>query len=475
MTNKAIVNFGGPFPYDKSFRGQMVVMGDLMKEAVNRKMTSLAITNSYAERCELAARTEPHRASICKSAFSSGLAFRYKDDFDNARREHRLSALKGKGGAERPWLRFYGMEEVQKLLETHKTVYYFMHYYNSRYQDAETFSQAVKQAGMCGRMKAYYFIHITPEQLIEDNSDGGWMMSRKTEDTVRRLMNAIRNDCFERFIAVSEATKTSWLERIERFGYPTREAEEKIRAVPNGIDTNLYHEMVQDAKQIEKEREALGFGKNVRKIVLVMTRPSISKGIDRIVDVLARCNASTDADIRRIGFLVALPDSEGTSEFVEILGEMDNLIRERRIRVTQDLSKILRGREELMSDFEVIQALNPVSYEAEPFYTPPIKYPLTYVSDVLLHMPHAEAFGLVVAEALLSGCSVITTAAGGVPEVIGNASERAVAIDNCKFDIIDDAMTYIRELNRQPLPNMRLPEQFSLKNQFDRIIGDDDV
>ena len=474
MTQKAIVSFGGPFPYDRSFRGQMFVMGDLIREAVSRKMTSTVITKCHERRSQILSCIEPQMASICRKAFSSELLFRYKEEFESARKEDKRRRKSCQNPLE-AWNQFYGIDIIRRLLEENKEVHYLMHYYNSRFQDADFFSETVKSAGLCRQIKGYYIIHICPDQLIDNNVNGKWVISEHTKGTVENLMKAIRNECFDKFIAVSEATKTMWLELIEKFKFNVWDAYEKIKAVPNGIDTNLYHDvtLVENRKEIDAEREALGFGKNVRKIALVMTRPSISKGIDRIRDILRECNSSTDPSIKRIGFLVALPETEGTAEFVNFMREMDNLVKEKRIRATIDISKVLRGREDLITDFKSMQRFIPSSYENEGFYTPPIKYPLTYVSDVLLHVPHAEAFGLVLAEALLSGCSVITTNVGGIPEVIRNAPDRAIGLREDRFDI-GEVLMYLQELGRHPASNERLVQQFSLKNQFDNIMGDGD-
>jgi glycosyltransferase involved in cell wall biosynthesis len=140
--------------------------------------------------------------------------------------------------------------------------------------------------------------------------------------------------------------------------------------------------------------------------------------------------------------------------------------------VTIDISKLIRNRFELIDEFDKVYEMMPISYRNEPFYINPIKYPLTYVSDVLLHVPYAEAFGLILAEALLSGCAVVTTNAGGIREVVKH-SQNAIVLDN--YDMkISDAIQGLLKIEKPLVYNDNFARQFSLKNQFDNIIGDKD-
>ena len=474
MQKKALVSFGGPFPYDRSFRGQGIVQGDLIKEATSRGMASVVISKYHGHRDPLLERAEPMQQAIAGNAFGSEMAFRYKSDFCDAKNRCKMGMNTGKTDAIGHWGRFYGMDQARKLLETHDEIYYFMHYYNSRFMDAEYFSRLVKHEGLGNAVKAYYFIHVAPDQLVESERGGGWMLRQNTGGAVESLVKAMEENCFKAFIAVSQAARDMWIELIKAFGYgheTVSVAEKRIRAVPNGIDANLYgSSYLSNASALEEERAKLGFDPSVSKIVLVMTRPSISKGIDRIEGVLEEFNDSTEARLKKIGFLLTMPETEGTDRFVEKIRHMSNLVDGNRLKVTLDISKIVRNRPELHEEISNIQTLMPLSYQDDRFFIKPIGYPLTYVSDVFLHLPHAEAFGLVVAEALMSGCAVVTTDAGGIPEVAKN-SKNSVMFDHRRIDrsMVVEAVADIEKL---AAPNGAFVEQFSLKRQFDKIVGD---
>jgi glycosyltransferase involved in cell wall biosynthesis len=474
MQSKALISFGGPFPYDRSFRGQGIVQGDLIKEAASRGMKSVVISKYHGHRDPLLERAESMQNVIAEKAFCSEMAFMYKSDFCDAKNRCKMGMQTGKPGAIGHWGRFYGINQVRRLAETYGQVYYFMHYYNSRFMDAEYFSRLVKHENLGSAIKAYYFIHVAPDQLVESERDGGWMLKQNTGGAVESLVKAIEEDCFKAFIAVSQAARDMWIELIKAFGYShetVSAAEKRIRAVPNGIDANLYgSSSLLDSSALEKERAKLGFDPSVRKIVLVMTRPSISKGIDRIEGILEEFNDSTEARLKKIGFLVTMPETEGTEQFLGKIRHMSNLVDGNRLKVTLDISKIVRNRPELHEELDNIQTLMPLSYQDDRFYIKPIGYPLTYVSDVFLHLPHAEAFGLVVAEALMSGCAVVTTDAGGIPEVTKN-SENSVMFDHRRIDrgIVVEA---VADIEKPAAPNGAFVEQFSLKRQFDKIVGD---
>ncbi len=478
MHKKALVSFGGPFPYDRSFRGQGIVQGDLIKEAVSRGMKSHVISKYHEHMDGILEKSEPMQKEIAERAFSSRLDFRYKSDFCNARNSYLMDMQKKKDSATGRWNQFYGVNEVRELAKQYEKVYYFMHYYNSRFMDAEFFSKVIRHEKLKEMMDTYYFIHVSPDQLVESEKGGGWKAKENTGGAVDSLVNAIRSGCFKRFIAVSSAARDMWLLLINEFGYSSEtviEAAKRIKAVPNGIDGNLYgaHYALSRSRELDEERAKLGFSPGVRKIVLVMTRPSISKGIDRIKDVLQIFNDSDDEKAKGIGFLVTMPETEGTGQFLENARKMRNLIDSNRLKLTIDISKVVRGRPELNEDMMAMHSLNPMSYKKERFYVKPIGYPLTYVSDVFLHLPYAEAFGLVVAEAMMSGCAVVTTDAGGIPEVTKNGKDSTILLRHDKLDPKEAADAVMR-LEKPSVVNPAYAEQFSLKRQFDKIVGDND-
>jgi glycosyltransferase involved in cell wall biosynthesis len=475
---KALVTFGGPFPYDRSFRGQSIVQGDLIKEAVSRGIKSHVISKYHEHMDGILEKSEPMQKEIAERAFSSGLDFKYKDDFCNARNSYLMDMQKKKESATGRWNQFYGIDEVRELAAQYGKVHYFMHYYNSRFLDATFFSNVIKHENLKEIMDAYYFIHVAPDQLVENEKGGGWKSKANTGGAVDSLVKAMESGCFKRFIAVSSAARDMWIGLIDAFGYPTAtviDAEKMMKAVPNGIDSNLYgaHYSLSRASELDKERAKLGFSPEVKKIVLVMTRPSISKGMDRIEDVLQIFNDSDDERSKRLGFLVTMPETDGTEQFLEKARKMRRLVETDRLKLTIDISKIVRSRPELNQDMVAMHSLRPMSYENERFYVKPIGYPLPYVSDVFLHLPYAEAFGLVVAEAMMSGCAVVTTNAGGIPEVTKNGKDSTVMLNHLSLDPKEAAEAVIR-LEKPAVANPALAEQFSLKRQFDKIVDDND-
>ncbi len=471
---KALVSFGGAFPYDKSFRGQSIVEGDLIKEAASRGIKSSVISKYHEHMDGIMEKSEPMQRKIAESAFSSELNFRYKNDFCDARNSYLMDMQRNKDSATVRWNRFFGVREVRNLAKQYGKVLYFMHYYNSIFMEAEFFSKVIRHEKLKEIMDAYYFIHVAPDQLVE-SENGKWRTKENTGGAVESLVNAVESGCFKRFIAVSQAARDMWIGLMKHFGY-SREtvsvAEENIKAVPNGIDANIYGSsyVMPDSSALAEERARLGFNPSVSKIVLIMTRPSISKGIRRIEDVLQFFNDHDSSKMKNIGFLVTMPDTEGTKQFLEKARRMRNLVDGNRLKVTIDVSKIVRSRLELHEEMLGMLALKPMSYENEPFYVKPIGYPLTCVSDVFLHLPHAEAFGLVVAESLMSGCAVITTDAGGIPEVTKNSKD-AIMFDHEKV-VINDVVDAIAASERPHSPNGAFVQQFSLKRQFDKIVGD---
>ena len=68
------------------------------------------------------------------------------------------------------------------------------------------------------------------------------------------------------------------------------------------------------------------------------------------------------------------------------------------------------------------------------------RMPAEYGASTIVVLPtrgHAEGLGLVLAEALLAGCAVIGTPAGGIPEVVQNGVTGLIARDGDPTDLAD--------------------------------------
>jgi glycosyltransferase involved in cell wall biosynthesis len=198
-----------------------------------------------------------------------------------------------------------------------------------------------------------------------------------------------------------------------------------------------------------------------------MTRPSFSKGSDRLLQVLRAFNDSDDPRMGKTGFLVALPDSEGAGAFLAEMQGLKKLLIEGRLKFTIDVSKIVRDERELKKSMRRIFSAYPPLGMGQPGFLSPVTYPLTYVSDVFLHLPRAEAFGLVVAEALVSGCGVVTTAVGGIPGILSNWASQAITVggDDSK-ETIDAILAAGRARRHNPVASKAL----SVFDKFSQVI-----
>jgi glycosyltransferase involved in cell wall biosynthesis len=359
-----------------------------------------------------------------------------------------------------------GLGEVDKALAEGDEVHYVLHYYNSRFQDGKTISDLIGKRYDDQRFSGYYVLHVNPDQI---DMRGGYEAWKETPDAVKtasRLADIVRSTVFKRLIAVSDSTKQMWVSFLSDLGFTAEAelAESKTRVVPNGIDTDLYVQVKEKTKQESKKELGL---EDVDKVVLVMTRPSVSKGSDRVLNAMRAFDESDDPRMRGVGFLVALPDSEGAEGFLGELQGMKKLLIENRLKFTIDVSKIVRDERELKKSMRRILSAYPPIGMGSPGFVQPVTYPLTYVSDALLHLPRAEAFGLVVAEALVSGCGVVTTPVGGIPGILSHWSSQAITV---RGDDTNEVMEALLATRRARVPNPRAKKALSVFDRFSRVI-----
>ncbi|HSB47351.1 MAG TPA: glycosyltransferase [Candidatus Bilamarchaeum sp.] len=451
--SRILYSAGGPFPFDRSFRGQNVVQADWIIAARREGFRSKIFAMSHGKDHEKEKKIEDHQKSIAEKAFSSELFPRYRSCFKSARQSGKMS-------------QFMGLEEVEKSLAAGDEVHYVLHYYNSRFQDGKAVADLAGDRFEGRKFSGYYVLHVNPDQIDMKGSYEDWKKTPDAVSTASRLADIVRSKVFRRLIAVSESTKAMWVGLLGELGFKdeAKLAEAKTKAVPNGIDTDLYVHVKDKTKQ-ESKRE-LGL-EHVDKVVLMMSRPSVSKGSDRLLSVLRAFNDSDEPRMKDTGFLVALPDSEGAGEFfTEMLG-LKKLLIENRLKVTIDVSKIVRDERELKKSMRRILSTYPPVGAGTSSFVQPVTYPLTYVSDVMLHVPRAEAFGLVVAEALVSGCGVVTTGVGGIPSILSHWPGQAKTVGG---DDTRETVEAILASERAHRPNPSAAKALSVFDKFSKVI-----
>lgn len=433
---------------------------DYINSALRKGFRSSVVAQDYRPDVPNYNVFEPQQKKIAKRAFNSTLEIRKLEDVERAK-------------AAGEWSAFFGLDKLAEQKEDGKDGHCIIHYYNTRFWDGVNASRsAAEKYGNLLDGCGHYVLHVNPDQLILDNQPfEQWVKSDFAKEMVGRLGEIVDSPFFGSLVAVSESARNMWLSLLESVGACDMGlAERKIRAVPNGTDTDLYKIY---PKQIRDEAKAkLGFGDGVEKVVLVMTRPSGSKGIKRVEEVMAIFNSSKDPAMKKVGFVIALPETGiATRNFVEKLSRMENLINEGRLKATIDISKVIQNNQELHAEILKILKIVPLSYAGSRFYVDPIEYPLTYAADVLFHVPKAEAFGLVVSEGLLSGCGVVTTNAGGIPEVVKNADGQAQVLDAKRMKT-SEAVDAIMAAQRTEKPNLKMIKQFEVGEKITQVLHD---
>jgi glycosyltransferase involved in cell wall biosynthesis len=451
--SRVLYSVGGPFPFDRSFRGQNVVEADWIIAARKEGFKSKIFAMSHGKDPEKEKKVEDQQKRIAETAFGSELFPRYRSCFKQARQCGKMDL-------------FMGLTEIDRSLAAGDEVHYVLHYYNSRFQDGKTVAELAGDRYRDKKFTGYYVLHVNPDQIDMKGGYEAWKNTPDAKSTLSRLADIVRSSFFKRLIAVSESTKEMWINLLGDLGFTdeARLAEQKTKAIPNGIDTDLYVHVKDKTKQESKKELGLD---HVDKVVLLMTRPSPSKGSDRLLNVLRAFNDSEDQAMAKTGFLVALPDSEGGSEFLAEMQGLKKLLIEGRIKFTIDVSKIVRDERELRRSMKRILSVYPPLGIGSPGFVQPVTYPLTYVSDVMLHVPRAEAFGLVVAEAIVSGCGVVTTPVGGIPGILSHWSSQAITVGG---DDTKETVDAVLAAGRAKKPNMSASKALSVFNRFSQVI-----
>ena len=173
-------------------------------------------------------------------------------------------------------------------------------------------------------------------------------------------------------IAVSEAERTTVLERLG--GDPAR-----VRVVPLGVDTELFHPCETDACVEQRD----WFGRGGRPEAIVVGRLHPLKGFDLVIDAMAEIDPVSRPVLRIVG----APPPDG-DDYARSLHEA--VVRHGMLSTTA-FDGALRRR-------ELAERIRSAS--------------------IMLVPSHSETFGLVALEAAASGVPVIARATGGLREAV---------------------------------------------------------
>lgn len=180
-------------------------------------------------------------------------------------------------------------------------------------------------------------------------------------------------DAVDRIIGVSSHE----MELMSRLGFDP----DKVRVIPNGIDTSLYSPIPDGGKFMRE----FGLEKGRKRYVLYTGRLASNKGLHYLVDAAQRVLSSCD-DV----FFLLVGEDAGEKEALE------KRIRDKGL----EASFLLTGH---IKDDSVFRS----AYGAADVFVLPSEY---------------EAFGIVLLEAMACKVPVVATTVGGVPDVVDKDS-----------------------------------------------------
>ncbi len=270
-------------------------------------------------------------------------------------------------------------------------------------------------------------LNIMPEQAFKK---GG-----KRKSSLRAV-----SECKEAFLmGVSRAVVTAYKSFVKK----------EIELVENGIEMSLYH--VLNPHMFEIYREAMGL--KGKRVVAFVARPERWKGWPVMAELLKRFERERRDDIVFLfAFSPTYPYRPIKQTYIdrakETFSELKFLSNKGLIRVYVDLSKFFHFDEKMLSLLEDafrqrlsqtkahVEELFKNRFVLSPWFYGPLFHPITDVADVLLHPAFAEAYGLVIREALMSGAFVVASKVGGIPFI--TSKENSILVE-------DKRLSYAKE------------------------------
>ena len=257
-----------------------------------------------------------------------------------------------------------------------------------------------------------------------------------TSATLKEIQNAQDEDpsSIDAFIAVSEHVAASFR---PIFG-------EKVHAVINGIDTDLYTILPQE--EFLKKRAQLGLDPE-DNVALYIGRPSNIKGREVLMYMLSRYEQENDPNIK---FVFALSGSEKEKLlFANCIEELaPQLVGEGKVKVVLDISKHTMGASNPTLENHFLEQ-TPWRLRNAPYFAGVTTFPIHQIADVTLIPSLREALSLSQIEAFACGQHVVAIDSGGVSEVASkDPYSRLISVDTPvllnesaprRYDALEDA------------------------------------
>lgn len=260
----------------------------------------------------------------------------------------------------------------------------------------------------------YYHLHNVPR------------MNAKCEDVLKKCTGYL---CVSKYVAKKIESPDNAIGPIKS---------EKVRIFYNAIDTDIFRPYTSQVKEKIKRNIEKRYGINHKdKIILFTGRISREKGLDLLLDALAKTNYS-NYKLLIVGSV--MHGSNDNDEYV-------NLVRHKAEKISSHV--IFTGY---------------IAHDELPEY---------YNAADLVVLPSMweEPAGLTMIEAISCGANVITTNSGGIPEYV---SKYAVILDKEKNIVLEMAKAIVNNLNNIPVDRQQMhtyiKSNFSTHDYMERFV-----